>query len=336
MEREPTLAAHYTRTFLDTLTEFGFDTAVLLEQVGLEVSRVYSPDARIPARFQEALWEHAARFSDDPHLGLHVGEQSTLGRWGLVEYILMNSATVEDALENVVRFWRLVIDGKMVLLGQDGDTARFSYDASLCNNRHAAECEMVYIARFARLALSATFVPLAIWFTHPPEADLDEYERIFEAPILFEQPVNAFVFDAAWLKRPLPMANAALHAQLDAQAARQLAALEGTRPLTARVETLIQGNPLQVTLEEVATTLAMGPRTLQRKLQQEGKSFQRLLDEARKNLALTYLHELDLPLSEVAFRLGFSESSAFYRATKRWLGTTARAYRDSLRVHAEG
>ena len=131
------------------------------------------------------------------------------------------------------------------------------------------------------------------------------------------------------------MANAALHAQLDAQAARQLAALDGNTPLTTKVETLIRRNPLQVTLEEVATTLALGPRTLQRKLQQEGGSFQRLLDEARKNLALTYLNDLDLPLSEVAFRLGFSESSAFYRATKRWLGATAQAYRAALRVPAE-
>ena len=335
MKREPTLAAHYTRTFLETLADMGLDTAVLLEQVGLDARSVYDLDARIPAHFQEDLWEHAAHHADDPHLGLHVGEQSTLGRWGLVEYILMNSATVEEALENVIRFWRLVIDGKMVTLAQDGETARFAFDASLCHNRHAAECEMVYIARFARLALSATFTPLVVWFAHPPEADLTEYDRIFEAPVLFNQSVNAFVFSAAWLKRSLPMANTLLQAQLDAQATRQLATLDSSPSLTARVETLIRRNPLHVTLEKVAEQLALGPRTLQRKLQQEGASFQRLLDEARKNLALTYLRDLDLPLSEVAFRLGFSESSAFYRATKRWFGTTAQAYRATLRVPAE-
>ena len=135
MEREPTLAAHYTRTFLETLAEMGLDTTRLLEQVDLDANQVYDPDARIPARFQEDLWEHAARYAGDPHFGLHVGEKSTLGRWGLVEYILMNSATVEEALENVIRFWRLVIDGKMVTLARDDGTARFTFDASLFSSR---------------------------------------------------------------------------------------------------------------------------------------------------------------------------------------------------------
>lgn len=335
MSREPTLAASFTRIFVEATTDMGLDPAHLLAQVELEPQDLQDPDARIPARLQLDLWDHAARLTGDLYLGIHVGEHTKLGRWGIVEHIILLSATVEDAMKNVIRYWQLIVDGKILKLEQEGDTARFTFDGAFCSNRHANECDMVYITRFIQMVLGATFAPLAVWFAHPQEGDLTTYTRWFQAPVHFNRPDSGFAFDASWLGQPLATANAPLFAYTSTQAEQQLANLGGDLSITRKVEVLIHRDLQGVTLAGIAESLSVEPRTLQRELKKEGMSFKHLLNEVRKERALTYLNNLDMPLSEIAFLLGFSEISAFYRAIKRWCGITAKAYRTTLRANTE-
>jgi AraC-like DNA-binding protein len=124
-------------------------------------------------------------------------------------------------------------------------------------------------------------------------------------------------------------ADPSLCALLDRHARELLARYPREDSLVERIRTLMKGelNGGDASLEVVAERLGMSARTLQRKLQASGTSHQELLDEMRRDLAVRYLREPGMAVCEVAYLLGFSESSAFHRAFKRWTGTTPSEFR---------
>jgi AraC-like DNA-binding protein len=171
---------------------------------------------------------------------------------------------------------------------------------------------------------------LECWFPHAEPQETSEYECTFPPESLrFGAPCHAFAFDEKVLHRPMASANANLHAVLRAQLNTVLADLSHPPNLTGRVRDLVAGRmPSGMpTARSLAQELRMSPRTLFRKLESEGTAFRIELDALRRELALQYVRQEDLPLIEVAFLLGFSHVPAFNRAFKRWTGATPTQYR---------
>jgi AraC-like DNA-binding protein len=175
---------------------------------------------------------------------------------------------------------------------------------------------------------------LEVWFTYPEPSDLSEHRAIFgEAKLRFSAPWNGFVYDAERLATRLASADPSLHAVLRDHAERLLAALAPGNSLVEQVraqvlETLKDG-PLAAV--DLAARMGVTRRTLTRRLQKEGTSFTELLDDVRRQAALHYLDKSEHSVEDIAFLLGFSESSAFVRAFKRWQGMAPTSYRRGVR-----
>lgn len=164
--------------------------------------------------------------------------------------------------------------------------------------------------------------PLAVEFARPAP-----YRRVFRAPVRFDAAANALEYARADVEDRLPAGNAELARGNDEVLVRYLARLGQSRLASRVQQALLDAMPAGAPSKSaVARTLGMSARNLQRRLAEEGTSFSALLADARVSLARTYVDEGRLSVTEIAFVLGFADTSAFSRAFKRWTGLSPRAY----------
>lgn len=153
-------------------------------------------------------------------------------------------------------------------------------------------------------------------------------ERLFPAPLVFEQRQSAFWFDATLLQEPVRRDEAALRAFLADAQTYVIVPWRSDDAVSARVRShLQQKQPTWPNLETTAAALHMAPSTLQRRLAGEGTTFQSLKDELRRDIAIVRLNTSAVPLTTLAYDLGFADSSAFQRAFKGWTGSAPGTYR---------
>jgi AraC-like DNA-binding protein len=162
-------------------------------------------------------------------------------------------------------------------------------------------------------------------------ADLAPYKQAFHAPLEFNAVYDALIFERTDMEAPLPTANEAMALLHDRFAGEYLARFSENRVTHKARQVLCrllpQGEPKR---EVVAQTLHLSQRTLQRRLQEEGTSFQTLLDDTRRELAEQYLAQPSMSLLEIAYLLGFADPSNFFRAFRRWFDATPGEYRARL------
>ena len=200
--------------------------------------------------------------------------------------------------------------------------------------RLSNEATIASIASISREVSTEDFRPVAVYFTHPvPESTVD-HETFFGCPVHFESDKDALLISFETLQTPNKLGDESISKFFDTHLEAELSKLEDEVSLDRRVliqvsRALSEGVPM---ISEVAGKLGMSGRTLQRRLADQGVSYQAVVDESRRQLAERLLQQTDYALAEIAFMTGFSEQSAFTRAFKRWLGQTPRAYRIQSRA----
>jgi len=327
-----TVASFYTRSLLDAVTTMGHDGQKLAQQLGLDISTVNDPDSRIPLSIQTKLWEHVILTTNDPYIGLPIGELTTIGRWGLIEYLAMNSNTFRGLISDCVHYWRLVTDDdKVIQLEELGDKAIISFTSVNCHIYQAYEADVVYAMRLLKLIISPNFAPLEIQFMHLAPDDLSEHQRVLQCPLKFEQKTNGFVIPSMLLDIPLATDNTPLHSILNDQAKQVLLKLDQHHSFAKKVALILINQPLDVTIDKVASQLNMSPRTLQRKLKEEDEGFQPLLDNVRREKARLYLQDKQMTLTEITYMLGYAEFNALNLAVKLWFKKTPSQFRKDYR-----
>ena len=301
--------------------------------VNLEPS-ISDPDDRIPFAQLVDLYEKAAQLTGDNNFGLHVGESVDLKVFDVVGYSALNSPTLGDACARVARYHSIWTDGATFTLETSGETSAIVYrylDETISEHRQDSEMTLATVATLCRKMVSPKFTPTAIEFQHDAPTDIAEHQRLFRCPIKFNARSNKLHFPSSYLSIPIEKADASLCALLDRHAEELLAKFPPRDSVVDQVRSIIAsefrgGDP---SLEHVADQLRLTPRTLQRKLQELGTSHNELLEQMRRQLAMRYLREREMAICEVAYLLGFSESSSFHRAFKRWTGLTPREFRNS-------
>ena len=186
------------------------------------------------------------------------------------------------------------------------------------------------VTTLCRKIATPDFAPISIEFQHKAPADISEHQRLFRCPVRFNVMSNRLTFASSFLSLPIARADASLCALLDRHAEELLAKYPPHDSLIDHVRSIIAdefrgGDP---SLERVADQLSLTPRTLQRKLHEHNTSHAEILDQMRRQLAMRYLREHEMAICEVAYLLGFSESSSFHRAFKRWTGVTPKDFRE--------
>lgn len=329
----------------------GLDGTRIAKRAGIDTATLADAEGRVPRAALTRLWQLAVEESGDPAFGLTAARYPLQTTFHALGYAVLASATLREAIERIIRYRRLIGEIIQFRLDDDGDRSRFVMDVSAGRKGigigsgnpepdsgevpwEALDAIVAVMIRQTRLLHGGRDVrPLRVSLERPAPADASPYERAFGAPVSFAQSCNFLEYAREELDRRLPAANAELARQNDEVVVRYLARLEQggvlIRTRQALLESLPSGAP---TKAQIARRLAMSPRSLQRLLADEGTSFKDLLGEARLTLARSYLDEGRLPVTEIAFVLGFADTSAFSRAFRRWTGVTPRDYAKRSKV----
>ena len=327
-----TVLAALPRAILDALADLGHDADACLAAAGLTAHDLVELDARVPLARHVRLWEAIARIG--PTIGLDLGARIGLRALGVLGFVVEHRATIGEALRDLERFRRLVLEDAVPRLvvrrgpqGREEAALVQTLPARVARLGRPAEAQVATSFTTLRALAGDDFRALAISFPHPTPQSLAPYRALFGLWPTFGAPHAELMFDARWLTCANRRANPALADYLAKHAAALAANLEDPswvdRAKRVLADTLT-GDP---TPSSVARTLGTSTRTLQRRLTEGGTSFAALLDEARHERALVLLADPNKTASEVARAVGFQEPATFFRAFRRWTGLTPSEHR---------
>ncbi|MDN8541290.1 AraC family transcriptional regulator [Erwinia sp. BC051422] len=315
------------------ITEKGGDVDRIFGVSGIDPEQLASPTLSLGLVNYCRVMEEAARCSGFDNFGLHYGRQFKPQSLGLIGYVGLCSATLEQALHNVVNAFPWHQHDTLTRLTDKGDCWRLDYQvrhgAILCR-RQDAELTMGMFMNLIRHVAGRHWAPREVHFEHPRPEQWHEHCKVFDAPVWFEQPCNAMIIPKKELTRAMPESDPMLLLVMQ-DAIRRLNSATPRQSVVDRARSqvrlmLMQGEPA---LPEVAEKMGMSSWSLQRRLREENLSFTALVDKVRCELATWYLQQRQLPVSEMALLLGYSEVSAFSRAFRRWFGVSPRQWRQA-------
>lgn len=321
-----------SRALLEACARLGLDPAQILAAAQLAPATVEDPDARIPLERVAALWRRAYELSGDPNLALHAIEVLPFGAYRVVDLLSASAPTIGASITKVSDYFPLINDVVRlpIAIGERHVTMAVTAPTHPpAITRPYAEYTMAAVFLRTREAMHQRYPLVRVEFFHPRPPDIREHERIFECPVVFDADACRLVIDVDVWNTPRAGADPLLFSVLDAHARMLLdqrppASLTVTRLHEAIDAELHGGCP---DLESIARRMAMGPRTLQRRLRDEGVVFNDELDARRFRAAKAYLSQGDIAGAEVSYLLGFAEPSSFNRAFRRWSGQTPTEYR---------
>jgi AraC-like DNA-binding protein len=321
---------------LEVAEHLGADPARVRAEVGLDAGRLADPEGYLPLSVQHRLWEVALEACGDRALPLRVAEACEPATFHVLAYACMTAPTVRAGLERLTRFLSLFLQGETLTLESHPDHARLvlhQSDAPRLGRELSAESTLakIVIAIRSFLGAGATWAPSEVAFTHRGPADASAHEALFRARVRFGRLRTELVIPTAMLEWPLPKGDPALGSFFERHAQEMLGRLSVDTDATSRVRRAVREaiQSGELTEKQIGRRLGWSERTLRRKLADEGTSFRRVLDEVRRELAQSWLSRSEMAIGEVAFLLGFSESSNFHRAFKRWTGRTPDEFRRS-------
>ena len=322
---------------LERASRLGVSRGDLLREARLSEAQLTDPDARVPVTALARLWRATTSRLPDPALGLRFGADVRAREFGLVGYAMVYSETLASALRRFARYGRLLSDSLVVHVEASPDASwiRLDVQPALRAYRQAADARLAALLAVCRELTGAPITPLGVQFPYRRPADTREYERFFQAPLEFGALTTGFLLDREDLARPVGSSDEVLTGYLESLATHLLAKLGEERGVRDRLRRVLwsemsEGLP---DLDRVARSFGMSARTLQRRLRAEKTTFAAVLADLRHDIAVPLLRDGRLAVSEVAFLTGYEDAGSFYRAFRRRMGLSPRAYR---RLHRQG
>jgi AraC-like DNA-binding protein len=326
-----TIAAPSTLAMVRAAEARGVQTADVLAGAGVSGTQLDDPDARLSYSQAMAIWSALRDRADDDALQLAAPFTLPWGTYRVIDYVVTASATVGDGVVRFARFFGLITDAVTLSIGRDGECNYLRIDMANGDPAPPMYVDYVFAALVSRvrLRMRSELRLLGVELRQPEPKDTTPYRALFQAPIRFGATADQLSFaDEEW-QAPAASADAAL-AQLMEELARMLAHRDGPPQegfrrdvQNAIAATLMQG----ATAEDVARTLHVSVRTLQRRLESTGSTFREISETTRAQLAEQYLADSRVGIAEVAFLLGFGDQSSFNRAFRRWTGETPGRWR---------
>lgn len=327
--------ATYVQALAELIRSLGADTSDWLAMSGLTMARLEQPDASVSLPLFAQLAFDAVGITREPALGLLLGDRMHAASHGIVGFAVSNAGTPRQAVELLARFVRLRLP--LLSVSQqsaDGEVeVRFHEALPLGPMRGPVlEATLLTIKRVLdAISLgSCPIIQVAFPFSAPDHAPLTR--TMFGCQVIFDAPVAAMRLPEQQLDQPLRRADAAAFREAAAICQRELDRIGIGERLADRVLRLLverqNGFP---SLAVVARMVQLTPRTLHRRLVEEGTSFRALLDEVRHRRAREHLRSGEMSVEELAFALGYNDPANFRRAFRRWEGVAPTIYRDRAR-----
>jgi len=311
----------------------GVETRDLLNTLGLQPDEPVDPSQMVASQaYYDFFAELTRRDPAGLTLPLRVGASMQCDDYGAFGFAWKTATTLAGSYERAEQFGRRLTTVSSYTVENVPDGAFFHLHRA--GERHTGlrlsnEATIASVASISQEVSDAPFVPLAVYFRHEAPGRADEHEAHFGCPVHFGADRDALLVSAERLAAKNRLSDKGLSAYFDRRLKEELAGKAREEALDQQVrhvvaQRLSDGVP---TLSGVADALGIGARTLQRRLSDEGQSFQSVVDAARRELSHQLLRETEYSLAEIAFLTGFAEQSGFTRAFKRWSGQTPRSYR---------
>jgi AraC-like DNA-binding protein len=325
----------WVRSLAEMFAARGLDVPRLFAAAGIAAGRLENPNERFGADELSLLWELAVAWSGDRELGLERATTRKHVNFDVIGYAMLSSADLRAGLQAFARYLALISDAATFQLEPGPAGAAWLVLGHTGNTRPVPRQRFAYgllsLLTLCEWVLRREVRALAADFSFDTPSELHAYEAAFACPLRFGQPEGRLLLAAADLDAEIPSRNPSLLAVHEQILQERLAAL-GHASTSYRVSheivrRLHRGEPRR---EEVAASLALADRTLQRRLAAENTSFQHLLDDARRELARKYLADARYSVAEIADLLGFGDTSNFFRASRRWFGLPPGQYREQF------
>ncbi len=333
-----TVAMGFVQGMLAGVTARGGDAGPLLERAGIGREVLHRPDVRVPVERYAALYNLLIAELGDEGFALF----STPLPPGTFEFLcrsVISAPTLGEALQRSTRFLGLVLHDLSVHLETDAGQAllRIREERPLAVGRvFAIEWLLRLLHGLASWLAGRSIVLERVQFPYPRPAHADDYALIYTAQSDFAADSLAASFSATLLDLPIRRDEAALASFLEGSPGKITTLYRRDREMVLRVRDILRAAlPELPDLDGVARQLNLSPRTLHRRLEEEGSSFRAIKDALRRDLALSRLTKTSQPLGQIAADLGFADPSAFFRAFVSWTGTSPSQYRKRLRAQKE-
>lgn len=313
----------------------GFDADGLFKSRDIALSNFKNSLAPVPTDVVNQIWQDAVQLTQNDAFGLSLIKFFNLPYLNVLASLVQASQSIEQALKALEKFHSLVADNVAIEVSCD------SRIKIRIKNKHATDTwlpEDIEIAFALILQYGASLPvqeikPLGLTLTRKQPGNLKHYERVFNCPIEFNAAEAAIYFSIDILHYPIPSANGYLFSQFEQLLNERLPKSQRAGKISSlkhRAILYLQSLPLQriPCLQETAAQFCMSASCFKKHLQAENSSFQQLADQVRKERALEFLAKPEMSLKEVAYHLGFANSSAFNRAFKRWTNENPKEYRE--------
>ena len=332
MTAAPTMSAKVLQSIVDCAERLGADRQEVVRLAGLDAAELTDPDGRAPMEAGARLGVVLRKLLG-PSAAIQLGEASATEHATVLAYLIENCDDLGHAYRTVSRYRSIVMELTPPVLEVAGDEARFgcAYPPPLVTNIPGTiELRLTFWLVKGRNVTGVDWTPREVHLQNE-QSDPASYERVFRCPVINSASRTQLVFDAALLDTPVIGADSELRYFLKPIAEEIVSRLPQREGFLQSVQSCVAKvlKDGDSHLETVARELNVSTRTLQRRLGKENTSFGELLDETRRVAALEYLNDARISITDTAFLLGFSEPSTFYRAFKRWTGTTPANYRRS-------
>lgn len=331
----PTASGAITRAAYAQALEAGLDVEPLLKASGLSVRQVKNSNFRIAVKNQIKFLNLVADALSDEFLGVHLAESVDLRALGLLYYVLASSASLGDALQRASRYSGINNEGVQITFRESHKQISIIFrhiGVARLNDRHQIEFFVVTLLRICRQLTDRHLSPITIKLIHRRTHLPARLKSLLGCKVIFGSDIDEVAFRQPFKNASIGDADPYLNSLLVKYCEEAISNHRvGSGAWRLNVENAIA--PLlphgRAEMAEVALRLGISQRTLGRRLASEGHTFGEVLDGLRFDLATRYLHEHDLPTSEVAWLLGYQETSAFYHAFKRWTGKTPKQTRSA-------
>jgi AraC-like DNA-binding protein len=323
--------ASAAQIYVKLLAINGLDPARLMHEAGAKLAPPDDPNARTSIKVLDAVLIRANALVRDEAWGLKAADCWHPGNLGVLGHAWLASSTLRTGLKRVVRFWRILGERAATRIEESDEGLRFIYDLKADSpvvEIVLPDCVLSILMAMCRDNGGASIQAVRASLRRPHPAEPQPWRDFFGCDVAFGADENSLTLAHADADRALATAHRPLAGVLDSLLTEQLAKLSKddvvSRCKSAFLEQLASGEPSE---EDVAQQLHLSRRTLQRKLAEVDTSYQRLVDDTRREMALRYIGDRSNSVTEITFLLGFSGQSAFSRAFKRWTGSSPTEYR---------
>jgi len=321
----------YSRIFLEVMAEEGVEPDKLLTGTGLTVTDLADPANMITVAQQICLYANIASHSKRSTVGLLSGQRVMPHHHGVWGYAMQTAVNLGQAIRIFNQYFDVAGPIARQVLQIDGKVARWqSVDVLPMEPARKVGVEEMLSGNFnlCKQLTAGKFKLKKLFLDYPAPDGKEYYEEFFQCPVLFEQNLIEMRFDASLLNLKLKNADKKSQDICEARCRELLDKLGRGVDIVDQVRKVIYENACdRRDVDSVASTLCISSRTLRRRLQSAGTSFRKVMNEVQEALALDYLRRTDLSIDEIAFLLGYSDTSNFRHAFKQWTGQTPSAYR---------